>query len=528
MLIVSVPADADMLHPALVNSSAGNDIVDLLFDRLAEPPQNLAVLSDSGWTPKLADHWTWSPDSLSIAFHINPAARWHDGQPVTARDAVFSFEVIRDSATGSPAGSNVQMIDSVTVRDSSTFVTWFHRRYSTQFFDAAYQLRPFPEHVLRGVAHSAIATSPAMRSPVGDGQYRFVQWKPTQSVELVADTSNYRGRPNIDRVVFSVAPDPNTAVRRVLAGEADLFEFTRPIDLAEVAQHPAVRVEVLPPMDYAYLGFNLHDPAHLDRPHPIFADLRMRRALSMAIDHASIARGVLGDLGAPAIGPFTHTAFNVPSISTSIPYDTAAAARLLDSLGWKRSPKTGLRDKGGNPLAFSMIAPTSSVLRQKAALLLQEQFRLAGITANIVSLEFNVFRQRQVDRQFDANLNSWHTDPGAAGARQTWSVASARQRGGSNFGGYESPAFDALLDSGIFASSASSARGYMTRAYEVIVRDAPGIWLWESRPAPMIASRFHTTGMRPDAWWASLGQWSVPPAERLPRDKLGTATSAAH
>ncbi|MEA2706433.1 MAG: peptide/nickel transport system substrate-binding protein, partial [Gemmatimonadaceae bacterium] len=78
-LAISIGGDPDVLIPSLVSTVQAAQMVDLIYDRLAEIGDSLNVVNDGGFTPRLADRWTWSPDSLSIAFHINPRAKWHDG-----------------------------------------------------------------------------------------------------------------------------------------------------------------------------------------------------------------------------------------------------------------------------------------------------------------------------------------------------------------------------------------------------------------------------------------------------------------
>ena len=85
-IVLSSAADADLLFPPLTLSVQGKEIVDQVFDNLAEIGPSLNTVGDAGFTPRLADRWRWSPDSLSVAFHINPLARWHDGVPVGAEE----------------------------------------------------------------------------------------------------------------------------------------------------------------------------------------------------------------------------------------------------------------------------------------------------------------------------------------------------------------------------------------------------------------------------------------------------------
>ena len=223
-LIMTVAAEPDALLPITTTSVAGNQVADIIFERLAEPGDSMNTRGDGGFEPELAESWTWAPDSLSIAFKLHPKARWHDGQPVTARDVAFSFDIHKDPEVGSSVAPLLARIDSVTVRDSLTAVVWYRQRYPEQFLDAAFQVRIHPEHWLGKVKRSEYTTSPVVRSPVGSGRFKFARWEPGTLVEVVANTDHYRRRPHLDRILWTIAPDFNTSAARLFSGEADYLE----------------------------------------------------------------------------------------------------------------------------------------------------------------------------------------------------------------------------------------------------------------------------------------------------------------
>ena len=144
-LLAGMPSDPSSLFPLLVGDETGKAVTDVLFDKLAQIDDKLTTFGDAGFTPRLAKSWDWSKDSLSITFHLDPAARFHDGTPVTASDVRYTFRIAKDTALGSTFTPLIENIDSVTVVDSLTPVVWFHRRSPTQFYDVAYQLAPVPE-----------------------------------------------------------------------------------------------------------------------------------------------------------------------------------------------------------------------------------------------------------------------------------------------------------------------------------------------------------------------------------------------
>ena len=185
-LAISTGGDPDVLIPSLVQTVQGAQITQMVYDRLADIGDSLNTLNDAGFTPRLADRWHWSTDSLSIAFHINPKAMWHDGIPVRSNDVRFSVASTRDSTLGSPIRPLITNIDSVSTPDSATAVYWFHARSPQQFYDAVYQLPIMPEHIWKSIPFASWRASEAARNPIGSGQYRFARWIPRAAVELVA------------------------------------------------------------------------------------------------------------------------------------------------------------------------------------------------------------------------------------------------------------------------------------------------------------------------------------------------------
>ena len=170
-LVISTAGDPDVLIPALTSTIQGTQITDLVHDRLADIGDSLNIVGDAGFTPRLADKWTWAPDSLSIAFHIDERARWHDGKPVRAEDVRFTFASNRDSTLGSGIGALLVNIDSVTVPDSGTAVFWFKSRTPQQFYDAVYLVPIMPAHIWRDIPLSAWRSSPNARAPIGSGRF---------------------------------------------------------------------------------------------------------------------------------------------------------------------------------------------------------------------------------------------------------------------------------------------------------------------------------------------------------------------
>lgn len=518
-LVISSSGDPENLLPPISATVPGKIIGDLVYDHLAEIGDSLNTAGDAGYTPRLAKSWDWSGDSLSIAFHLDPAARWHDGRPVRADDVRFTYSLYADSTTGSPYSSAIASVDSVTTPDSLTAVFWFGERSPMQFYDAVNTMSILPAHAFGAARGTELRTAPIARAPVGSGRFRFVRWNPGASIELAADTSNYRGRPGLDRVIMTVAPDFNAALTRVLGGEADLLEQVPPTSVADIAKDSSLRILLSPGLDYNFVQFNLRDPKNNARPHPVFADRTVRRAITAALDRRRMVQNAYDSLANVAVGPTVRAYPTTDTTLRHIPFSPAAARSDLDSAGWKDSNGDGVREKGGRRLEFSLLVPGSSRSRNSMAVLLQEQLKQIGARVNIEPLDFAAFVDRETRRDFDAVFGGWHVEPSPGGIRQTWGGAGARSRSGTNYGSYDNPLFDAHVDSALSAGSLAARRGHFTKAYQIIIDDAPAIWFAEPKRVMAVHRRIETKGLRPDAWWTNLADWTIPTAERIARDR---------
>jgi len=504
-VVISTAQDPGTLFPPFVETATAKQITEQIYDYLADVGPTLDTRNEKDFRRELADSWRWSGDSLSLAFHLDPRAKWHDGRNVTAGDVRFTFDLNRNPLAGGRFASSLQNIDSVTVADSATAVFWFHRRQPTQFLDAAAQLLILPAHQLEGIPPEKFRdTTPP--PPVGTGRFRLGRWDKGSAIEIVPDTANYRGRPRLDRVIWSVAPDFTTAVTRLKRNEIDFLDGLRPDNLAEVAHEPNLRIVTAPTMDYAFLRFNLRDRLNRSRPHPLFGDRELRRAITMSIDRKSLLRSVLDTFAVLPAGPTVRSYPSTDPTLIQIPFDSARAAAIMDSLGWIRRTD-GIRSRRGRELSFTMLVPSFSANRVRMGVLLQEKFRQVGIRVNVERMEYIAQVARESKGDFDASLDNWTMPSSPDATRDAWTT-SGIGKDGVNYGHYVNPKFDALLDSALI-SDAVHARQRFTAAYSVINEDAPAVWLYEPRKIIGVNRRLQMAQMRPDSWWFSLTEWSI-------------------
>jgi peptide/nickel transport system substrate-binding protein len=517
-VILALSGDAISIYPPSIIDLTGRLVQDQVFDRLAEIGQDLNTIGDKGFSPRLAQRWTWARDSMSIAFSIDPRARWHDGKPVTASDVRFSLNAFKDPKFESPVAALVTNIDSVHVQDSLTAVFWFKKHTPEQFYDAAYQVIVMPEHVYGGIPADQMRTSPVARNPIGSGRFRFVRWEPSVQMELIADTSNYRGRSKLDRIVITPTPEASAGATKLMAGTADLMDNFPLPRAGELDTSSVARKMVWANFGGVFLALNPNARKSKSAPHPIFSDRQTRRALSMAVDRVSMLKNVFGADGRLSHGPFSASSPYADTTLHPLAYDTTAAKAAFDSAGWRVGPN-GIRAKSGRPLRFSITVPPSPT-RTQYAQLLQAELKKVGVQVDIDAVDPKTLAERQNSQDYDALMASFVADPSASSLRQNWGTEGIGPDG-QNFLKYSNKKFDALLDTATQSFDPATRRRYTSRAFQTILDDAPAIFLYDLFVLQGLNRRIVTAPMRTDEWWANLADWTIAPGKQIDRDKIG-------
>jgi peptide/nickel transport system substrate-binding protein len=517
-LVEAAIGEPGTLLPVSTEEITARDIDEQLFLKLADVGMSMNTVGDEDFQPLLAQKWEWD-GPLTLVFHVDPRARWQDGQSVTAVDVAFTFDAYTDSAVASPYRAQLKRVASVTARDSMTAVFRFRERYPEMFYDAVYHMRILPAHLLRPVPREQWRTAPFGRQPIGDGPYRFVSWQAGQAIELRSDTTFFLGRPGIRRLIWRITPDLGVAVTQLIAGQVDVREqLVTPENIERVRAAQHVKLYPYAGNIYTYMVFNLRANGDTAKPHPIFGDREVRRALTMAVDRASLAKSALGAIGKVPPGPMSSLLWIWDEETRTLPYDTAQAARILNARGWRDHDGDGVRDRDGQALEFRVAVPMTSTLRRQYAQLVQEQFRVIGVRMEIDAIDGSVLQQRISSGKYDAAMLSRSNDPSpSSGITQTWTRAGI---GGSNVARYESAEFDRLVDRAISSPSRDQAMRLWRAAIETINADAPAIFLYSLGNMAGIDRRVDNVQIRPDSWAALLRTWRIPSDRQIDRDRV--------
>jgi peptide/nickel transport system substrate-binding protein len=496
-IIIAATGEPQSVLPPLVVETVGRDISDQLFERLADLSPGAAPIDTSAYRPGLAERWE-RVDSLTLRFHLRPNARWQDGTPLTAGDVVFSFASFADSILDAPARAYLAGNLSASAEDSSTVLVHFRHPYAEQLYDATYHVRVFPAHIWRWIAVKDWGADTAVSRLVGSGPYRVARWERGQAITLTADTAGGR-RARIGTAIWRFAADPEAALNLVLSREADLLEtLGSPERVARVEADSALRVLPYPSAAYGFLGYQL-----VPKRSPgaaVVSDRALRRALNMAVDRATIATAAYGAGAKAPPGPMSQLLWIWDDGVKVLPYDTALAARAFDAAGWVLGAG-GVRHKGGRPLAFDILVPSTSPGRRRLAEALQEQWRRAGIQATITAADFPVFMERLGKGQFDTYIGAWLDEPSPRGLGEQWTSAGI---GALNYGHYASRTFDRLFQQAVAATDVPSARAAWRVAFDTLNADAPALFLYAPVNVAAVSRRVEGLVVNPYSWLSGL------------------------
>ena len=515
-VVYAVGKDPTMPIPVLTsNEQANEDVADQMFLHLVTFSPGGRISGDNAMLPSLAKSWR-RIDPLTLVFELDARARWQDGAPVTPHDVVYTWELANNPAVARDQ-SRLEPIASVEPAGDRAVRVRFKRAFAEQVYTFGFLMQPLPSHLLERTAPQAIAASEFARHPVGDGPFRFERRVPGQLIELHADSNFFLGRPTIARVIFRVVEDPNTRLTYFLSGETDIFDNITPAAIEQVRSRPDARLVDVPSGDLVYLLFNTRSRADTTRPHPLFADPRVREALTLALDRQTIATATFGP-GTPVPDAAQSQLWKwiTPSGITSTSGDVARARALLAQAGWRDANGDGVLDRNGTSLRFTLVYSSASTFRHTIALMVQQMWRNVGAQVDLERVEPAVYRPQIEASHWDIFVQRVGEDPTPSSLVQSWSCEAAQRPGSTNYARWCDSTFDQMVTAATLARDQAGAwrkvLARMTAMHPAIFLAAPGNQVAVHR-------RFDNVVIWPSHAWLSLWQWRVRPGAALARDQ---------
>jgi len=330
-----------------------------------------------------------------IRFTLREGVLWHDGAPFTSADVAFTYRAIMDERVASPRRSDFELVSRLQTPTPYEVVVRYKKPFSPALL--SWMQAVLPEHLLGKVEPSKWAEL-YNRKPVGTGPFKFSCWKTNEFIRLVKNADYFLGAPWLDSVVFRVLPDPLTLQLAFQTKQVDFWNVD-PWAVKSFEKDPRFDLFSSPGNAYNYIGWNLR--------RPLFQDLKVRKALAQAVNVPQMIKYIIYGRGVQSTGIFTPQMwFFDPSVK-ALPYDPAAARRLLDEAGWKAGPD-GIRVKDGKRFSFTLLANNGNEVRRDIATLVQDDLKQVGIEVKVEIYEWAVLLKRFVNKgEFDAIVLGW-------------------------------------------------------------------------------------------------------------------------
>ncbi|MFT4572643.1 MAG: peptide/nickel transport system substrate-binding protein [Hyphomicrobiaceae bacterium] len=494
--------DASNLLPMLASDSASHQIAGYLFDGLVSYDKTLSVLE-----PRLAESWEVSEDGLTITFVLRKGLEWSDGDPFDVADIKFGFDKIRDPKTLTSYAEDYKQVSKFEVLDDFSFRVTYDKPFAPALASWG-NMVVLPSHLLADVD---INETPLAREPVTIGSYTLEKWETNTSLSLRSNHDYYRGRPHVERVVYRVIPDQATQFLELKSGGLDSMGLT-PLQYRRQTSTRQFNEDFTKYRyvsgGYTYLGYNLTNP--------LFEDVRVRRALTHAIDKQEIVDTVLLGLGSIAETPYRPgTAWINQTLvdEAPFPYDPERARALFAEAGWEDTNGDGVLDKDGERFTFRILTNSGNDLRLKTATVIQQRLKEVGVAVEVRVLEWSAFINDFVDkRNFDALVLGWSLslDPDQY---DIWHSSKTEFKQ-FNFVGFKNDEVDDLLEKGRRLFDTDERKAIYDRIQEIIAQEQPYTFLYVPDALPTVHARFRGIDEAPAGISWNFHEWYVPEGQQ--------------
>lgn len=350
--------------------------------------ESLVKFSDDGTTivPSLAERWEASADGKTYTFFLRPNLKFSDGTPLTATDVAFAIDRAR-SAKEAAWSWTLAQVDRVETPNARTVRVKLKQRWSPILSDLAlFDTGVYPKAYFQKVGASGMAAK-----PLGSGPFYLAEWKRGDYI-LLKKNANYYDAKNVklDAARFLAVPDENTRVLKLLAGEADAIGFVPFSRIKELQNNADVSMILNTSTRTDYLLIN-----NARKP---FGDVKVRQAISLAIDRNAIVKTALFGFGEPASSFLPKGAIAWDTSLKPYPFDPGRALQLIRE------------STVPNGFTANLLISAGSVTENQVATLIKEDLRVIGVTVNIQQIEPGQLIPTQQKGDYDISLEYWTND----------------------------------------------------------------------------------------------------------------------
>ena len=468
-LTIGIGAPVTSMDPHFFNASFNSAIASHVFDRLTERT------ADARLVPGLAESWRLVSDTV-WEFKLRAGVTWHDGRPFTADDVAFTIGRA-PNVPNAPGGFAIYLraIQRVEVVDPLTLRFHTERPHPSMPSDMSF-IAIIARHAATGAATEDFNSG---KATIGTGPYRFVSFRAGDRIELTRNDAYWRGPQPWARVSTRMITNDSARLAALLAGDVDVIDQVPSADLGRlrrearvtIAEAPSLRLIFLAP-DFSRLENPVFVTDHEGRPLPTnpLRDVRVRRALSIAIDREALATRVMEGTARPAgqwlpPGIFSHN----PAVPPPA-HDPEAARRLLAEAGFPQGFRLTLHTPNDR-------YPNDSRTCQAVA----QMWTRIGIRTEVVAMPWAAFPARAARQEFAMHLIGWGSsaaDSFGALMSVVGSFSRERRLGTFNHHRYSNPAMDALVERALTTTDDATREAMLRDAVRMAADDVAVIPLY--------------------------------------------------
>jgi peptide/nickel transport system substrate-binding protein len=467
-----------------------------------------------------AENGGLSADGKTVTLKLRDDVTWSDGEPLTADDYVFTYEMIMsDKNVPQTRYPYEEYVTSVVAQDPTTVVITFNKPFAAWLTSIFYWV--LPKHVLQSVfeADGTLDNAEWNRNPtVGVGPFVLSAWETGSHLAFKANP-NWIAPPKLEQIFVRIVPDDAAQEAAIIAGDTDIGAFLSSDQIAKLEAGGTVKV-VSVVSGYNEAWFLNVNPA---TAHPAMLDVNVRKAIALATDRFTIVK----DLLVEAINPVNVTYWDttLPYQTDTLkpyPYDPDQAKALLDAAGWIDSDGDGMRDKviDGKKVDLKLRYITNTrELRKNVQAVVEQQWKLVGIGVELVNHSSDIFWNGYNDggpmaqglyeiAEFSSVQNAY-PDPDASSGWTCDQITSAENPDGSNNQGYCNPKIDELMAKQAVTLDPVARKELYNQIEQIIYDDYVYIGMWKDPDLWSVSSRLKNvkfSGVYP--FW-NVSEWEI-------------------
>lgn len=496
-LVTSLGGNPTLFNPFYSNDTASSDIEGRIFIGLLGSDPELNTTPEDG----LAESIEESEDGLVYRIKLREGIKFHDGEPLTADDVVFTYNIPLHDDYDGPRKSTFANLEKVEKVDDLT-VEFHMKKVDMNFRNVGLTYGILPEHILGDVPIAELGDHEFNRkNPIGAGPYKFVEWVDGQYVTLEKFDDFVLGTPYIERITFKIITDANARLAQLQNRDIDFHQAVPPTDIDAIRadlEAAGLKIEEGLGLSYTFFGYNLRNE--------LFQDKKVRQALTHAINREEIVERIMYGHGEVAHVPESPLSWAYNPDVPKFEYDVEKAKQLLAEAGWEPG-SDGILEKDGKKFSFEIKTNQGNKVREDIAVYLQEHLKEVGIEAKPRITEWSALIQEinPPNWDFDAIILGWSLgiDPDPSGIFHTNEIEK-----GLNMIAYSNPELDKLMEAQLEEQDKNKRKEMIGEIQALLAEDQPYTFLYypiefRAMPAELQGYVFH--GKNPyykiHEWW---------------------------